>query len=344
MSHTITHQPATKPGRFPQLMMAALGATLLGSAHAENATTTELYFQLESAPEISSTNLPAEWEGWIQGRLFGKGLHRQAAEAAPGQRAVPSLTRSFDIIRDVDQASPRLTEAFLTGRQFPSLTAVFKRHHDGETETVSVILEDVSILSIKQTGGAIDAYRPTAIFEGRMTEEVSFAFSDAQFTYGEVLRSPGERPEPAPAPVEPQDVFLAKADDDDGDGLPNPFEEAFGLDLNGDDADVDIDKDGLTNGEELAAGTDPTDRSSRFGIDRIQLLRDKPGQGLVSFRSLPGRQYRLLGSPTGKQWFELTTLTIPDDAPIADQEIELSFNGLTQLLRVEVTLAPSPEA
>ncbi len=46
--------------------------------------------------------------------------------------------------------------------------------------------------------------------------------------------------------------------DNDNDGVPDDCEEAFGLNLNEDDGDLDNDRDGLSNREECLRGTDPT--------------------------------------------------------------------------------------
>ena len=100
--------------------------------------------------------------------------------------------------------------------------------------------------------------------------------------------------------------------DDDQDGLPNLWEQQFGLDSNSSEQQQgpngDPDQDGLTNREELLAGTNPIDEASTLSIS-IQLeeyplrysTRRKPI--ILSFPSIPGRRYSIYGS---------TSLSAPD--------------------------------
>ena len=78
----------------------------------------------------------------------------------------------------------------------------------------------------------------------------------------------GDQPEPEKVAV-----------DTDSDGLPDEWEEKYGLDPKAADADDDKDKDGFTNAEEFAAGTDPSDKSSHpdyFDSLRLELpLKEK---------------------------------------------------------------------
>lgn len=320
---------ATSRSGYQAILLAALLSGFLGTASASS----KIYLKLEGT-DIASDRVPEEWEGWIAGRAFGKGYHSAPQEdvASPAQ-TVPQLSRTFQVIKHVDKASPLLARAVIDGQLFPTLTAVHVQ--DGETleTSIRIVLQDVMVTSVKMSGGLLDSVRPSSTIMDHLTEEVTFEYESAEFHYGQP--QPESTDNPTDAPFAGIDALAV---DHDEDGLPDSYEKAFGLDLQGNDADEDLDLDGLTNGEEFAAGSAPNDRHSRFGIDSIKLMRDNPGRGVVSFRALPGRQYRLLGSPTGQNWFELHAFITPNESEVIQQEIELSFKGLTQLLRVEVSI------
>ncbi len=325
---------ATSRSGCQAILLAALLTGFIGTASA----TSRIYLKLEDT-EIASDGLPEAWKGWIASRSFGKGFRCLPADdtASPVQPVpVPQLSRTFQVVRPVDKASPLLAQAAIDGQVFPTLTAVYLREGETPGEGVRITLENVSIVSVRVSGSTLEPAEPAAAPGGGPMEEVAFAFDGAVFYYS----GNDDKPQPEPPVVPPNETPQDEFADLDKDGLPDSYEKAHGLDLNANDADADLDKDGLTNREEFAAGSLPNDRRSRFGIDSIKLLSGKPGRGVVSFRTLPGRHYRLLGSPTGQKWFELTSLTTPDADEVAQQEIELPFNGLTQLLRIEVSMNP----
>ena len=57
----------------------------------------------------------------------------------------------------------------------------------------------------------------------------------------------------------------------------------------------DHDKDGFTNAQEYALGTDPTDNSSRFHVTSITRAA---GATTVVWSSVLGKKYRLYASPS----------------------------------------------
>ncbi len=338
--------PTHRRRGYQAILLAALVSGLLGTAPA----TQKVYLKLEGS-QIASDHLAENWDSWIAALAFGKSLKHAAspAEAAGGARSVPQIKRSFDVVRPLDKATPLLAQAALKGEVFPKLIVLWIREREGATEDrVRIELENVRIASVKLSGGQHAGLRPTERIEDSMTQDVAFVFDNATFLYGQAAEEaspnePSSEENPAPRAEGGLALFDPKnGPDSDGDGLPDPFEEAHGLDAHVDDRDLD--SDGLTNGEEFAGGSAPDDRRSRFGIDRIQLMSQKPGQGLARFQSMPGRKYRLLGSPTGQHWFELTSFDIPEDGEAALQEIEMSFSGLTQLLRVEAIVLKDEDA
>jgi hypothetical protein len=83
-------------------------------------------------------------------------------------------------------------------------------------------------------------------------------------------------------------------EDTDGNGLPDVWEQQYFGRLGVDPGD-DEDGDGLTNGEEFWAGTDPTDPQSLFAVIEIQRL---PQGTWLRWSSQAGRRYRVRRSGT----------------------------------------------
>ena len=92
--------------------------------------------------------------------------------------------------------------------------------------------------------------------------------------------------------------------DDDSDGMADTWERGIGFDpIDPADATADPDGDGRPSLNEYLAGTDPRDPVSRFVITAVS--RETSGLGLT-WRSVPGRQYRFLGSDDLLTWHTLT--------------------------------------
>jgi hypothetical protein len=74
----------------------------------------------------------------------------------------------------------------------------------------------------------------------------------------------------------------------DGDGLPDDWETANQLDPdNPDDAALDSDGDGMTNGEEYIAGTDPQDLNSYLRVDALSVA----DTAILEFMAVSNRTY-----------------------------------------------------
>ena len=90
-------------------------------------------------------------------------------------------------------------------------------------------------------------------------------------------------------------VIVRAADNSTTDGIPNTWWDEYGI-IGGDRvAADDHDKDGFTNAQEYALGTDPTDNSSRFHVTSITRAA---GATTVVWLSVLGKKYRLYASPS----------------------------------------------
>ena len=106
----------------------------------------------------------------------------------------------------------------------------------------------------------------------------------------------------------PTDVL---GEDSDGDGLPDAWEILYGLDphsaIGRDGANGDPDQDGLTNAQEFAAGTAPTDAASVLRLEATYV-----GGIQLRFTGQPGRGYTLSSRDAleGADWKALATFPV----------------------------------
>jgi hypothetical protein len=126
--------------------------------------------------------------------------------------------------------------------------------------------------------------------------------------------------------------------DDDQDGLPDLWEQQFGLDSNSSEQQQgpngDPDQDGLTNREELLAGTNPINGASTLSIG-IQLeayplrfsARAKPI--LLSFPSIPGRRYSIYGttSLSDPEWTLVSEILGSEDSSTTEINEGITVRG-----------------
>lgn len=112
-----------------------------------------------------------------------------------------------------------------------------------------------------------------------------------------------------PGAISPPVAFVVldprTAVDSDRDGMPDLWENWYGLDPHrAGDAFEDADGDGLTNYQEMLAGTDPTDATSALSIDLVWVTG---GWLELFFHSVGGRTYHLERRPgrSGAGWSQL---------------------------------------
>ncbi|HXG49619.1 MAG TPA: immunoglobulin domain-containing protein, partial [Methylomirabilota bacterium] len=93
--------------------------------------------------------------------------------------------------------------------------------------------------------------------------------------------------------------------DTDRDGLPDEWETAYGLNPTGPDSEVDADGDGLTNGEEYVAGTDPQDPASYLKVEAAEPY--ELGGAVIYFNAASNRTYTVeyCDAAVGGAWLKL---------------------------------------
>ena len=80
--------------------------------------------------------------------------------------------------------------------------------------------------------------------------------------------------------------------DTDGDGIPDDWEQIFGLNPNLNDANQDIDLDGLTNLQEYQVGTNPTNAASVLKFESPALAGDLTNLTL-RFNAVSNKSYTI---------------------------------------------------
>ncbi|BCX49863.1 hypothetical protein HAHE_37710 [Haloferula helveola] len=153
-------------------------------------------------------------------------------------------------------------------------------------------------------GSGGDSQGSMAYVEGGSTNYYRYHFPDHVGATLELGQAPIV-PHPYGASQGPRSYLFSLSigfggnEDEDGDLLPDSWELVYVDDLS-ELGPGDSDGDGATDAEELEAGTDPTDRESRFEVIEVT---PSPGEGaVVNFRSIPGRVYAISWSTDFGTW------------------------------------------
>jgi type VI secretion system secreted protein Hcp len=270
-----------------------------------------VFLHLEDVPGESTSS---RHKDWIEVLSYSWGVQKTT-------NTPPSFS-SLQFQKNVDQSSPRLLLNVSKGRVFPSsLLEVLRADQDG-VRYMAIKLENVQITSYQTSGSS----------EAPPQDSFSLGFSAIQWTYTEVKGGRPLRDITTSYDLATQAGAGSEVPaDSDNDGLPDAYETLYGLDIRRDDADEDLDKDGMTNIEEFRAGTLPNKADSIF---RVSGARTENGSASLNWESTPGKTYRLMGTPSPDQPFQF--IRFLTEAEAAAGELNLNTTGNFQFFILQV--------
>ena len=153
-----------------------------------------------------------------------------------------------------------------------------------------LVLHNVLFASNKQTGENDGTVEELTLYYTQIEWVYRPPSGAAISTYFDKERNQGgigPLPTPTPTPT----PFM----DSDGDGMPDDYEIANGLNPFFNDANLDLDLDGAINLDEYRAGTFANNPNSVF---RVRGMSQANGTMLITWNSVAGKVYKILGSST----------------------------------------------
>ena len=185
----------------------------------------------------------------------------------------------FGITKKIDLATPLLFEALTNGQIHNNVLVDIPNPVNGVV-LCRMELDGLVISSLNHPGTPADV------------ENVKLQYSHLTYTYyygKEKVQSvieldPNGTDDGGPGP------------DTDEDGMPDSWEEQNGLVVGVNDADGDLDGDGLSNRDEFLVGSDPNSGASFFQVE-AEIDPAAPGSIKLKWNSKAGTSYHILWSP-----------------------------------------------
>jgi type VI secretion system Hcp family effector len=235
----------------------------------------KFYMQI---PTIAGGATTQNHSGWIEMLGFGAVLEEGTAMNPP---RLPPVS----ISKLLDKASPNLAYAVPAGTALGDVTLDMVDEVNG-LPIYRVLLRRAFVSSHTLAGSAGgDAIENLVLVYAAIEWSYTQTSSGIEFTWHWDQTDPGSS---GPGLLPPP--FTEPQTDSDGDGIPDVYEFANGLNPFANDAALDLDGDGASNGSEYLAGTRANDAKSVF---RVHGISRENGTMLITWSSAPNRRYTI---------------------------------------------------
>lgn len=290
-----------------RLALIALFALALPSEAAN------IFLHLDGVPGESTS---ARHAGWIELDSFNFGVDKFPAS--------PPAFSPLNIVKKLDQASPKLLSPVASGQILPSAVLDVLRSDRSTISLLQLKLRQLSVAHFQQSGATPE----------RPLESVVLNFATVEWTYTEISA------EGKPLRDITSSWNLATGTgtsgslqpDSDNDGLPDEYETIYGLNPNLADAHGDLDKDGMTNLEEFRAGTLPNRADSVF---RVSGIRTASGAVTLTWEPAAGKTYRLMGADSPAQPFQFIRFLTEAEAAAGHFQLQTTSKYAFFILEAE---------
>lgn len=279
---------------------------------------------------IEGESLDENHRKWIDVDSFSQRLSRPPGPLQP-------IEGTISVWKRVDKSSPALRLHCNKGTFFTSATIEFVRFTEGGFRFYQIELSRVRVRAVSESGSSGG---------GDVFESIDLDYERIEWTY--TPQRPDGSAEPAitafwdipenrggigvPTPDNDNDGIPDSSDpDDDNDGIPDVYESANGLNPFSNDANGDLDHDGMSNYNEFIAGTSANNPNSVF---RVLRTSTNLGTVQITWSSVAGKNYEVLSSSEPNGPFSISTNTA--SAGNGETSASIPVNESSRFFRIRV--------